>query len=607
MGPWSQFGAEAVKKSGMRTQNPDRRHSSGNHCRVQMFAPEALRESFQRWHGAGEEVGWFKPPTVMSLRFNSSPVRFAAIMFIAIFLGLRATAQPDSRDPFVIMRGGAGEQMTASSGDMIRGVTEGLSSDQRDIYFPAYDQARYFDLAQMLFVPPVPPALGDALPSGWNAGFSSSLAPVYARETFYGGYVLLSRLNKLSTKEMERIAAYRSARQQLVDEIRAKFAELAGATPAVRQAGLAELAVRQDSRLRALADEAEAIRSDLAWVNSIFRIRITLPPGPFRLDQSEQSQQLTILGAGKARVAVPELPRLFASAYFHAGLSTEQRLLLTEIAYGQAVGTKKDGQAGRVADTAGFFFLPATACIRLPTGLPPALEEKIHAFAREKESLKSELRSAVLRDDYFFVSTRTRRLAALAEQQAPRFAALEARAEEIRVELAGRGAYDQPEDPALPADLTQRMGSFNARKVEVRRELLNRLRQFQTEYRTYAFNIERKGDGLAIMQVGDWPAADGLAEFNASQARHYTAFAAESEILRRDIQRYLDSSPQRGTRTVDQLAGDFAKAYAAREIRDHYRDYSRAVLEPGLSAAQRRLLFQAAVTELEKTDGSNQP
>ena len=110
-----------------------------------------------------------------------------------------------------------------------------------------------------------------------------------------------------------------------------------------------------------------------------------------------------------------------------------------------------------------------------------------------------------------------------------------------------------------------------------------------------------------MIEQGDGTAGIDLLEINAGQARHYTAFAAESEILRRDIQRYLDSSPQRGTRTVDQLAGDFAKAYAAREIRDHYRDYSRAVLEPGLSAAQRRLLFQAAVTELEKTDGSNQP
>ena len=51
--------------------------------------------------------------------------------------------------------------------------------------------------------------------------------------------------------------------------------------------------------------------------------------------------------------------------------------------------------------------------------------------------------------------------------------------------------------------------------------------------------------------------------------------------LRRDIQDYLERSPQRGTRTVDQLAGDFARAYAARENGDRDRDYTRAVLEPG--------------------------
>jgi hypothetical protein len=533
----------------------------------------------------------------MSLRSNSSAVLSALIVVATGFLCQNAVAQntfsggPDGRDPFVIMRGDTGNQMMAS-GDYVRGVTEGMSSDERNIYFPAYDQARYYDMTQMLLVPPVPPALGDVLSGAYGGGFLSvsgggfdrSPWADYERETFYGSYAVLARLNKLSAKETERIAAYRSTRQQLLKEIRTKFEALTGATPAERTAGLAELAAQQDTRLRALAGEEEAIRSDLAWVYSVFGFRIALRGRVFHFDPS-----------------VSESPRLFSGAYFYAGLSTEQRLLLTEIAYGQAVGMKIDGQYGKVADSAGFYFLPATSCFPLPANLPPALKAKIDAFAKEKESLKTELRAAVLQEDYFFTSTRTKRLAALAGQQAPRFAALDALAEEIRVGLAGLGFPHQPGnlDLDLPADLTQRLESFNARKVEVRRELLNRLRQFRTEYRTYGFDIKRKGDGLAIMQAGDQPAVDGLADFNASQARQYTAFAAESEILRRDIQRYLESSPQRATRTVDQLAGDFAKAYAARGIRDRYRDYARAVLEPGLSAMQRRLLFQSVIAEME--------
>jgi len=540
------------------------------------------------------------PPINMTLRPFPATIRCVAIIVAAVFGGQRASAQAQT-DPFVLMRGGAGNEMRSPFSQY---PMMGQNATDWNYYtsYSTYARAREYDLAQSVFVPPVPPALGDALP---KINFLSS---EFAREIFHGGHSVASNLEKLSPKETERVAAYRVARQQLRDEIRAKFQELAGVTPAARQAGLAELAVRQAGRLRALADEAEALRNDLAWVNTIFRIYVNLPAGPFRLDPSEQKQRLNVVGYGPERTESSELPRMFVAAYFYAGLSTEQRLLLNEIGYGQAIGTRLDGQVARVADLARFTFLPATASFSLPASLPPALEEKISAFTQEKESLKSELRSAVLRDDFFFTSTRTRRLTALAEQQAPRFAALEALAEEIRGGLAALGDSSSLDQPGLSADLTERMGKFNARKVEARRELLNTLRQFRLNYPGESFDIARQGDGLAIVQTGANPQpVTGLKEFNADQASLYTALAGVSEVLRRDIQSYLDASPQHGKRTVDQLAGDFAKAYAARENRDRYRDYARAVLEPGLSAAQRRLLYGFALAELEQPVATPKP
>ena len=517
----------------------------------------------------------------MHTRLNHSPFRFAVAVVAAIIIGQRAAAQTD---PFVLMRGGAGDQIMDQNGSD-RGITMGpstwgfVSGDSNWLY-------RYFGPPGTLYVPPLPAVLGEELPGAGGMGFGSRFATGVDHETFSTAWTILDRYDALPSADAARVAAYQTSRQQLVKEVRVKFEELAGATPAVRMAGLSELAVQQAGRLRALASEEEAIRKDLAWVGSKFGYYLA-----FRL-------------SGPAA----EMPRLLFAACFNDGLSTEQRLLLPEIAFGKPSVPGNEGPGKPVAGGDVFFFLPATVRIRLPAGLPPALEAKIHEFVLEKESLKSELRNAVLLDNYFFISTHTRRLAALAAQQAPRFAALEALAEEIRVGLTGLGFPKPPGTLELPADLTQRVGSFYARKVQVRRELLSRLRTLRNQYPTVRFDIARQGDGLTIVQSGGDPAiAASLTAFNSSQAGVYTAFTSESEVLRRDVQHYLESNPRQETRTVDQLAADFARAYATRENGDRYRDYVRAVLEPGLAPAQRRLLFQSATAPLDQSGGSSQP
>jgi hypothetical protein len=293
------------------------------------------------------------------------------------------------------------------------------------------------------------------------------------------------------------------------------------------------------------------------------------------------------------------LLRLFEAAYYFAGLSLDQRLLLTEIAYeGHPLSLAPPKNEPAAAGNTIYFF-PATARIRLPADLPPLLGAKIRAFLAEKEALKKELGDAALWADYFFVRQRTQRFILLAEQQAPRFAALYAQAEEIRAGLAGFRYPDMPGPAELPADLTQRVGVFMARKVETQREVLGQLRTLRSHFAPAHFDIVRQGDGLAIVQTGDSqkPVAT-LAAFNADLARRYTAFAGESEILRRDIQHYTESGAHAVTRSVDQLAADFANSYAAQENWNRYRDYFRAVMVPGLSPAQRRLLFQSALVDL---------
>ena len=553
-----------------------------------MCVLKSLGHTFRRWHDFRNRVSMSNPTPAGPI----SLARSAAIVLATFCLVQRAAAQAydPSHDPFVQRTTNMGEQMRQER------AFGGSVFDRTDPFY--FFGGTY---SGRMRVPALPPALGEDLASRFvevpgrvevlrpkaalgGDGLDGSAAAEFTRETFYGPYAMLLDWHQVSGKQAKRVAAYQTARQELLEELKSNLAEVAGAAPATRQAALIELAARQDARLQALANEAEAIRGDLATSGTANEFRIGLW---HRTAHFEESSDRFLW--------------LFFSYYFDAGLSTDQRQLLPEIAYEQRPKSANPDKKPSGNATAYFYFLPAAARIRVPANLPSSLMEKIRACVKEKESLKNELRTEVLRDGEIYTRRRTNRFTALAERQAPRFAALYKLAEEIRVELAGFEYPAQPGKLALPADLTRRVGDFYARKVAVQRELIKRKVDAQQQFPTAYFAIERRGDGLAIKQDGVSPQnAASLTEFNASLARRYTALAQESETLRRDIQRYAGASSHHEARSVDQLATDFAKAYAAQENWNQYSTYYRAVLEPGLSPAQRQLLFHSAVTELEQ-------
>ncbi|HVT72841.1 MAG TPA: hypothetical protein VHD61_06870 [Lacunisphaera sp.] len=550
---------------------------------------------------------------------------------VAALLFRSAPAQTNT-DPFVYLRGGAGDRAMDQLPNHDRGITPGPdhwnlttgNSNWPDLFFPL----------ETLHVGLLPPTLGEPWP-GEGGRLDDGSSTGLDGTSFFVGFALLASRDGLTDGQTKRILAYQRAQQELLAELRAKLAELAGATPAARAAGLSAFAALQAGRLQDLEREEEAIRDDVAWVGPKFGRSLA-----FRLEGGDAAAS----------------PRLLFAANFYAGLSVEQRMLLAEIAHEEQGGegpagletitlppgalppwveariqkiiAEKQGPEGgprsREPDgkspagdqhTAGtetgsgiIFFQPATARLHLPATLPPELEAKIRRFVAEKQGLKDELRTVVLRDDYVLGSTRTHRLEALAAAEAPRFAALEALAEEIRIGLASLGFPGQPNDLGLPADLTQRVGRFYSRKVEVRRALLNETRTLRRDFPGVRFFIVAQGDGLVIVQMGDnAKAADLVARFNAAAAPHYAEFTRESENLTRAIQEYLEHSPPGRSRTVDQLAADFLRAYRAQGDADRYRDYGRAVLEPGLSSAQRRLLFNAALWPAKPPAAQPQP
>jgi hypothetical protein len=92
-----------------------------------------------------------------------------------------------------------------------------------------------------------------------------------------------------------------------------------------------------------------------------------------------------------------------------------------------------------------------------------------------------------------------------------------------------------------------------------------------------------------------------LNTYSESLPQRFTALATEFQALRAEISRYQAALPQAKTSAnVDELVAHFVKSYKVQELWNRYSDYRTAVLLPGLSPAQRRLLFNAVQVDLFK-------
>jgi hypothetical protein len=225
--------------------------------------------------------------------------------------------------------------------------------------------------------------------------------------------------------------------------------------------------------------------------------------------------------------------------------------------------------------------LPETARIRVPADLPAGLAGQIAAFRQEKKQLKAELRDALRTYDGAGAGERTRVLKQLAINQAPRIAALEERAEDIRRGLAG--VPDMPGPPApppLPDELAARISAYRGHKLD----LLNLLHAVLAQPPPAERPLERTV-----------PIKEQVATFNREHVAQFAELMAEKDGIREALGRYLRSEDRK---SIGDLLEEFENSRQEQEIWDRYRDYQIAVLLPGLSPEQRRLLFDAAVEKL---------
>lgn len=405
-------------------------------------------------------------------------------------------------------------------------------------------------LPKLIFFPPNPPPLGVRIHTPEDrtivTGGPRAMAP-FVTDPFYAPLsTFISPVvtayqggETLLSGEKARIKRWQRERDELLAELRETIARLTYVDANTRLREFIELAELQKERLEKLEREAEALREHFA----------RKAPWNERREWRLAGQPASGPGPGM----ILEIQVMRAAAYYLDGLLPAQRRLLREIAM-ELEGTTFLPDNSRPTAGLYLFFQPETARIPRPTRLsemPPGGQQLLRRFIDEKARLKEDLRKAVYEAD---ASRSTHRLKQLADLHAQRFAEIEQMAEDLRATFARMPSFERmPYPEPLPPHLIERIENYEREK----RKLL-----------------------------GAAGAADdaGLAPLQA-----------ELDRLRAAIALVPGAVLEEGT-APDAFLTNFLQR---RREAEAYYEYDIAVLEPGLSPEQRRLLFGGAIRRLE--------
>jgi hypothetical protein len=308
-----------------------------------------------------------------------------------------------------------------------------------------------------------------------------------------------------------------------------------------------------------------------------------------------------------------ETEAIRGAAFFQEGLSPGQRRLLLEAAMElEARVNPALGGGGAAAGKRLLSFSPETSRIPIRPDLEAPLEEKIGDYVSSKNALKAELRDALGSTNDDGREARRAAMAKLAEAQAPRIARIEALAEEIRSGLAALpNPAGPPAPPTLPPELASRISEYRKHKVEVLKTLHAMLiaptpgygatatPQKAAPVDTGTGTMAWMHDSSTTTEIRSSDLGVSVAEFDRRQNDLIAALNKEEAGIRESLADYVQSAGGPADRkSVNDLLRDFEDARQRQEIWDRYSDYHTAVLLPGLSPGQRRLMFDAAVEQL---------
>ncbi len=517
---------------------------------------------------------------------------------------------------------------TADSTPTVSAYTNQPTPTYTETYIPSYNyNSNYYDGSRSFgstgftsvsyssyaplftfYFPPTPPALGApiVLFRRYSIGQPETTLPQllpYVGEPFYAPLSAHLHREDLTKKQLARLDAYQAGRSAALVELHAKLAAIRDSDAPTRTRTLADFAAQQTPRLAALELEAEAIRENLV-------------DGSFLQSGANWNDNRTWSLGDDVRYEsrVDEFKVIRASAFFASGLSPAQRRLLREFAMelDEPLGEPTAAIALDAAKPL-FFFAPETARIELPADLAPEVTAKLDAYRDAKAALKAELREVIYKQDRaFFSFTRTKALRALAEQQAARLAALEVQAEELRQLLASYPRPSRPPMSFLPDELNNRISTYMREKQELQRTLVDKLAAIKAEFPTHRVEYSRQGEGFGVEIVTSRRASRSeeakvnaiklqLVTFNADQSRRFSTLTQQKTKIQTDLTQAVKAKlkPAGNNVDMDLLLRNFASQFAQQETWQRYRDYDTAVLEPGLSPEQRRLLYADALVQLD--------
>ncbi len=437
-------------------------------------------------------------------------------------------------------------------------------------------------------VPLRAPPLGRPLPPPLPGEADEAVARLrpYLAEPFFSPLSALLQTDQLSTRRAAMLERYGAQKREVVKALGDELGRLQTATPEERRRRLAVFAQTQAAAVAQVEEQAEALRQELCRARPLAesvdweRVRSRLP--------AESGGELE----EKDRFELLEM-----TAAFEREFSIEQRGLLRE-----AAGAALDGARSERAPAEYLDFLPGTARVRLPESLPEPLGSRIEAFRRLKTQLRDELCAMVFTRLRSNEQARTTAFQELRTRQAAGIAELESLAEEIRIGLVGLPLPDEPAKPVLPAVLAPRIAEYLQAKVETQRAFVAKLAEVRAAAPRAQAEIAECAGGYEIRLGAEaeapLPVARALALFNDEQLRRYAELLALKRSLVQAIRAGAPAVLAETDRPVDALLQDFAAVQRQRENWDKYWAYRQAVLEPGLSPGQRRLLFSSAVATI---------
>jgi len=469
-------------------------------------------------------------------------------------------------------------------------------------------------VSEVIFLPPVPPPLESEIPLvaplGSGPPAPPELAP-FAGDAFYPFLGTRIASGDLPRPLRARIVAYLDAKLALQGELRARIQALKDLDAKSRELQLAALAAIQAPRVAELEAMAEQLRLELR-PSGVFGN----PAEHTGLSEKSAWRVHSVRDAPTApEEKRKEAEAIRGAAFCEEGLSLAQRRLLCEAAVELEEGAGAGHPGTRAATGLRLIgFPPEPARILVPAGLEPELERKLDDFLSARNALKAELRDGLQRSGDSSLDARREALRNLAAEQAPRIAALEEMAEEIRRGLAALpNPSGPPPPPALPAELTERISAYRKHKVELLRTLRALLAAPtpslgpgqapppQTRPDDLAAGAQAwLHDGASTTEVQPSSLQVSVADFDRLQGELIGALNREEAGIRESLGAYVSAAngpPDR--KSINDLLKDFETARQQQEIWDKFQDYRTAALMPGLSPGQRRVLFDAGVERLD--------